>query len=122
MTKRRAGFFVVFLALAAYANSVGNGFAYDDDGIITQNPVVVGGDFNDVWGSLGEKLLGPAGFLRAGGLIHTYPAFLPVRPLDGLWVRGDIQPERCFRSRLELAREASDHLPLVADLAVRHRS
>lgn len=83
-----------------------------------RTPVVVGGDFNDVWGSLGEKLLGPAGFLRAGGLIHTYPAFLPVRPLDGLWVRGDIQPERCFRSRLGLAREASDHLPLVADFRV----
>jgi tetratricopeptide (TPR) repeat protein len=45
VTAFRAGFFVVFLALAAYANSVGNGFAYDDDGIITQNPVVLSGDW-----------------------------------------------------------------------------
>jgi tetratricopeptide (TPR) repeat protein len=42
----RAGFFVVFLALAAYANALGNGFAYDDDGIITQNPVVLSGDWD----------------------------------------------------------------------------
>lgn len=47
MTRLRAGFFVVFLSLAAYANSLGNGFAYDDDGIITQNQVVVTGD----WGA-----------------------------------------------------------------------
>ena len=47
MTARKAGFFVVFLALAAYANSVGNGFAYDDEGIITQNPVVQSGDWHE---------------------------------------------------------------------------
>lgn len=45
MTPYRAGFFVVFLALAAYANSLPNGFAYDDDGIITNNPVVQSGDW-----------------------------------------------------------------------------
>ena len=45
MSRARAGFFVVFLALAAYANALGNGFAYDDDGIITQNPVVLSGDW-----------------------------------------------------------------------------
>lgn len=44
VTPTRAAFFVVLLALAAYANSLGNGFAYDDDGIITQNPVVSTGD------------------------------------------------------------------------------
>jgi len=44
VTPFRAGFFVVFLALTAYANSLGNGFAYDDDGIITQNPLVLSGD------------------------------------------------------------------------------
>ncbi len=47
MTRLRAAFFVVFLSLTAYGNSLGNGFAYDDDGIITQNPVVVTGD----WGA-----------------------------------------------------------------------
>jgi protein O-mannosyl-transferase len=41
----RAGILVAFLAVAAYANSVGNDFAYDDDGILTQNPTVVSGDW-----------------------------------------------------------------------------
>jgi len=45
VTPLRAGFFVVFLALTAYANSLGNGFAYDDDAIITQNPLVLSGDW-----------------------------------------------------------------------------
>ncbi len=44
MTPLRAGFFVLFLAGAAYANSLGNGFAYDDNAIIPQNPLVTGGD------------------------------------------------------------------------------
>jgi len=81
-----------------------------------RTPIILGGDFNDVWGTLGRKLLAPAGFQRAGQLLHTYPAFLPVRPLDGIHVRGDIRVRHLARSRMRLAREASDHLPLVADL------
>ncbi len=45
MTVPRAGFLVAFLAVAAYANSLGNGFAYDDEGIIVQNPVVTEGNW-----------------------------------------------------------------------------
>ena len=41
----RAALLVFFLAVAAYANSLGNGLAYDDDGVIAQNPVVTGGDW-----------------------------------------------------------------------------
>lgn len=40
----RWGLIVVVLALAAYANSVPNGFAYDDTTILEQNAVVTGGD------------------------------------------------------------------------------
>lgn len=47
MTALRAGILVVFLALAAYLNSLGNGFAYDDNGIIPFNPVVTSGDVVD---------------------------------------------------------------------------
>lgn len=46
MTPLRAGFFVVFLSLAAYANSLPNGFAYDDEGILVNNPVVTGGEYD----------------------------------------------------------------------------
>lgn len=52
MTPFRAGFFVVFLSLAAYLNSLPNGFAYDDEGILVNNPVVNTGDF-------GRAALGP---------------------------------------------------------------
>jgi endonuclease/exonuclease/phosphatase family metal-dependent hydrolase len=84
-----------------------------------RTPILVGGDFNDVYGTLGPRLLEPAGFRRAGPLVHTYPAILPVRPLDGFYVRGDLVCHHCFSSRLELTREASDHLPLVADVQLR---
>lgn len=46
MTVFRAGFFVAFLALAAYVNSLPNGFAYDDEGILLNNPVVTTGDYH----------------------------------------------------------------------------
>ena len=82
----------------------------------TRTPILVGGDFNDLYGTLGPRLLRPAGFDRAGRRVNTYPAILPARPLDGIFVRGDLVPLRGFRSRLALAREASDHLPLIADL------
>ena len=81
-----------------------------------RSPIVIGGDFNDVWGTLGRKLLRPAGFDRSGHMVHTYPAVMPARPLDGVFVRGDLASIRCFRSRMKVAREASDHLPLISDL------
>lgn len=39
----RGALLVVLVALAAYANSLGNGFAYDDGMIVEQNPAVVEG-------------------------------------------------------------------------------
>ena len=39
MTRTRAGLYVFLLAVGAYVNSLPNGFAYDDQGIITNNPV-----------------------------------------------------------------------------------
>jgi endonuclease/exonuclease/phosphatase family metal-dependent hydrolase len=83
-------------------------------------PVIFGGDLNDLWGSLGPKLLEPAGFRRIGDPVHTYPAIYPVRPLDGLFFRGDLQVEAFHCARGGLAREASDHLPIVADLSLRN--
>ncbi len=40
MTLTRARGMVLFVAVAAFLNSLGNGFAYDDNGIIVHNPVV----------------------------------------------------------------------------------
>jgi Tfp pilus assembly protein PilF len=43
VSAKKAGFFVLFLAVSAYLNSLGNGFAYDDNGVIPLNPVVTSG-------------------------------------------------------------------------------
>jgi len=83
-----------------------------------QTPVVVGGDFNDVYGTLGPKLLAPAGFRTGRKIGATFPAYAPMRALDALYVRGQLAIRHVFRGRLALARRASDHLPLVADLEV----
>lgn len=84
-----------------------------------RTPVVVGGDLNDVWGSLGPRFLAPQGFRRAGPVVNTFPSALPVRPLDGLFLRGDLHPHRTAHViRSPLTRVASDHLPLVVDLSL----
>ena len=81
-----------------------------------KTPIVLAGDLNDVWGSLGPRYLQPAGFARSGTLINTFPAYLPIRPLDGIFVRGDLRARHTSVPRSKLAKQASDHLPLIADL------
>jgi tetratricopeptide (TPR) repeat protein len=41
---RRGAGLIVFLAIAAYANTLGNGFAYDDNEIVLRNRIVTEGD------------------------------------------------------------------------------
>jgi len=60
LTPARAAVWTLGVAVAAYANAVGNGFAYDDNLILTANPVVTGGRF-------GEALLGPWWYGAQGG-------------------------------------------------------
>jgi len=88
-------------------------------GLHHRTPIVLGGDLNDLWGTLGPRFLAPAGFARAGSLANTFPAVLPVRPLDGLFIRGDLRSRSCHACRTRLARQASDHLPLLAELDLR---
>jgi endonuclease/exonuclease/phosphatase family metal-dependent hydrolase len=83
-------------------------------------PVVVGGDLNDLWGSLGPRFLAPAGFQRAGHIENTFPAAMPLRPLDGIFVRGSVRAQACSPLRTALSRQASDHLPLCAKLELVH--
>ncbi len=88
-------------------------------GLHEETPVVVGGDLNDVWGTLGPDFLVPRGFRRAGPLQNTFPAALPIRPLDALFVRGNVAVQRAAHPvRTSLCRKASDHLPLVVDLSL----
>ena len=78
-------------------------------------PIVVGGDLNDVYGGLGE-LLTPAGFRGTERRPLTFPAWGPVRPLDAIFVRGSVDFLKLARCESELARRASDHRPLIADV------
>lgn len=88
-------------------------------GLHQDTPVLVAGDFNDVWGTLGKKLLVPAGFRNHQGRpIKTFPAWGPVRALDSVYVRGNVRLLGTHRARARLATRASDHLPLVADLEI----
>lgn len=80
-------------------------------------PIVVGGDFNDLWGSMRGQLA-PAGFDGAAHHHATFPAFAPLRALDGLYARGGLRLLHCQRGQLEACRWASDHLPLIADYAL----
>jgi len=41
-----------------------------------------------------------------------------VRALDAIYVRGPVDIVSADRSRTELSRRASDHLPLIAELAI----
>lgn len=78
-------------------------------------PLLLGGDFNDVWGSLGRRLLLPHGLRNASGKTRTFPAIRPLRSLDSIYYRGPLQLQSVFAGRIGLARQASDHLPLIAD-------
>jgi len=85
-------------------------------GLHKSTPVIVGGDFNDVWGTLGRKLLEPAGFRGMARPLRTFPAAAPMRALDSVYVRGGLRLLRVQRGRIEVAKRASDHRPLIADL------
>ncbi len=80
-----------------------------------QTAIVTAGDMNDVWGGLGRATLEPAGFRSATGPVKTFPAFLPMRALDRIYFRGRLKLHHSYASRAAFARQASDHLPLVAE-------
>ena len=78
-------------------------------------PVIAGGDYNDAWGNLGRKVMEPAGFDAVSKTARTFPAIVPMRMLDNIYYRGAINLLHSFPGHSDIARHASDHLPLVAD-------
>jgi len=86
-----------------------------------RDAILLGGDTND-WRNLIYEQAGlqDAGFHawsehRRRKHIHTFPAKpKPIGALDKFFWRG-ISEERVAVSRLALAREASDHLPLIGE-------
>jgi endonuclease/exonuclease/phosphatase family metal-dependent hydrolase len=98
--------------------------AQDVSGLPSDSPCVIGGDMND-WGGVLKRLFRPAGFAcatnRSPGSrwsIKTFPSFAPTTGLDKVFYRGALRLEHTHRSRLKVARVASDHLPVVVDFAL----
>jgi endonuclease/exonuclease/phosphatase family metal-dependent hydrolase len=82
-----------------------------------EGPVIAAGDLNEgpgggAWRTVEDGLVSSA----AGRF--TFPATLPARLIDGLFVTPDITIEKYEVVESDLARRASDHLPVVADLTL----
>ncbi|MEU4624352.1 endonuclease/exonuclease/phosphatase family protein [Actinoplanes sp. NPDC023801] len=78
-------------------------------------PLVVAADLNEgpgggAWRTVGDGLLGSSDELP------TFPASVPSRRIDGLFVTPGVTIERYEIVSTDRARVASDHLPIVADL------
>ncbi len=85
-----------------------------DSGEVETPRSVIAGDFNDVYGRLGNKTLRPHGF-ETSGRTRTFPAWLPMMPLDRIYCRG-MSLHALEKYNQGEAKKASDHLPLVADI------
>ena len=83
-------------------------------------PLILAGDFNDWRSEADAHLLQEAGLQEAYALVHghharSFPARLPLLPLDRIYVRG-LQVERVALCLGQPWRRLSDHLPLLATL------
>ena len=94
-------------------------------GVPPQTPVLVAGDFNDWRSLLLPTFTNGLGFgcatERKRGpyrCIPTYPAFSPQGGLDRIYHRGPMQLLSVHSCRLQVARVASDHLPVMAEFRV----
>jgi endonuclease/exonuclease/phosphatase family metal-dependent hydrolase len=89
-------------------------------------PCVVGGDFNDWRARLHPIFTEILDFSCAtrrrsqrNGFMRTFPSFSPTGGLDRLYFRGPLRLLRARTCRLAASRVASDHLPIVAEFALR---
>ena len=85
-------------------------------------PCIIAGDMNDWRGVLKRQHFKPTGFRcatdrRRGSRwsIKSFPSYAPAGGLDKVFYRGDLRLLHAHRSRLELARVASDHLPVIVE-------
>ena len=82
--------------------------------------LIAAGDLNEgpgggAWRTIADGLTDTAG---ATSPALTFPATLPRLRIDGLFVSPEIEVERYEVVETEQARRASDHLPVLAELAL----
>jgi endonuclease/exonuclease/phosphatase family metal-dependent hydrolase len=88
-------------------------------------PCLIAGDMNDWPGVLKRRCFKPAGFECATNSprgsrwsIKSFPSYAPTTGLDKIFYRGALRPLHVHRSRLKLARVASDHVPIIAEFEI----
>lgn len=117
----------VHLGLARFERKIQMQTLVDDADAVAPDgaPALIVGDTNDWRDRLHGEVLGRAGFDpppgRKGAARGTFPSWYPVGQLDRVFARGAVQLRRVYASRLALARVASDHLPVVADVEIATR-
>jgi endonuclease/exonuclease/phosphatase family metal-dependent hydrolase len=85
-------------------------------------PLILLGDFNSLPGSrpyraLTRYLRDVRAIVRATRPIRTFPTWFPALAVDHIFVNAALQPLSLTVHRSTVARIASDHFPLVAELA-----
>src|SRR4030095_4772675 len=89
--------------------------------IADDTPLILLGDFNSLRGSrpyrtLTQHLRDVRELVRATRPIRTFPTWFPALAVDHIFVNGALQPRSLTVHRSSVARVASDHFPLVAEL------
>ena len=77
------------------------------------HPVVIGGDFNE-WRRGSDHVENLGTVIEPGPSFHSR---VPVAHLDRFILSGALRHEGSFVHRSDLAARASDHLPVVIDVA-----
>jgi endonuclease/exonuclease/phosphatase family metal-dependent hydrolase len=78
-------------------------------------PVIVAADLNEGPGGSAWRMV-EDGLIGSTGDAPTFPATVPSRRIDGLFVSAGVTIEHYEIVSTDRARVASDHLPVVADL------
>ena len=87
-------------------------------------PTLIVGDFNDWLNTLARGPFARHGFVQVTAprwRFRSFPAYMPVASLDKAFVRGPVEIRHARIVHSRLARDASDHLPLVVDFHLDRR-
>jgi endonuclease/exonuclease/phosphatase family metal-dependent hydrolase len=85
-------------------------------------PTLIVGDFNDWLNTLARGPFASHGFIQVTAprsRFRSFPAYWPVVSLDKAFARGPLMVRHARIVHSRLARDASDHLPLVVDFHLR---
>lgn len=88
-------------------------------------PTLIVGDTNDWRNRLHQGVFLAQGFHQItapASRFRSFPAILPMGSLDKAFCRGSIEVRHAFLVHGKVARQASDHLPLVVDFHLVHRA